>query len=193
MARYAAYMATRAAAAALLLLTSAKTGSEPPSAAAGPGLGQPVSDAEIAVWDIGVFPDGTGLPPGRGDARQGREIYRRHCLSCHGARGKGGSAMALAGAQYGLTGDYPQKTVGTYWPYAATLFDFNRRAMPMQAPGSLTDDEVYAVTAYLLFLNGIVGEDERMDAVSLPRVQMPNRDGFLPMAAPPRDAPPGRP
>lgn len=161
---------------------SMPVGSEPP---AGPGLGRQVSPEEIAHSDVTVFPDGAGLPPGRGDARAGETVYRRDCLACHGPDGLGGSAEPLAGAQRGLTDEYPEKTVGSYWPFATTLFDFNRRTMPPHAPGSLTGDEAYAVTAYLLFLNGIVEENQVLDAAALARLRMPNRDGFVPVDARP--------
>jgi len=125
------------------------------------------------------MPDGTGLPPGRGTARDGEALYRTHCISCHGEGGLGDSGDQLAGAKMKLTDDYPEKTIGTYWPYATTLFDFIRRAKPMQTPGSLTSDEVYALVAYLLNLNGIIAPDAVMDAASLPKVVMPNRNGFV--------------
>ena len=146
---------------------------------AGPGLGTPASDAEVAAWDISVMPDGSGLPAGSGSAVEGKKVYEKKCLSCHGPRGEGASADQLAFAQMGLTDEWPEKTIGNYWPYATTLFDFNRRSMPMQAPGSLSDAENYAVTAYLLYLNGIIGEHEVLDAKSLAKVRMPNRDGFI--------------
>ena len=145
----------------------------------GPALGQPVSKQEIAPWDIGIMPDGEGLPKGSGTAKQGRAVYEKHCASCHGPEGSGGTADQLAGAKMGLTSDYPEKTIGTYWPYATTLFDMTRRSMPTNAPGTLTNDEVYAVTAYLLYLNRIIGEKDQMNARTLPKVKMPNRDGFI--------------
>lgn len=127
------------------------------------------------------MPDGRGLPPGEGDARQGKVVYQACCQSCHGPNGQGGSADRLAFAQMGLTDEWPEKTIGNYWPYATTLFDFNRRAMPMDNPGSLSNDEVYAVTAYLLYLNGIIAETAVMNAQTLAKVRMPNRDGFIDM------------
>ena len=146
---------------------------------AGPNLGQPASRAAIARWEMGVMPDGTGLPPGSGTASQGKAIYAQQCLSCHGPGGQGDSADQLAGAQMGLASEYPEKTIGSYWPFATTLFDMTRRSMPMQNPGSLTDDEAYAVTAYLLYLNAIINESEIMSAKTLPKVKMPNRHGFI--------------
>lgn len=144
-------------------------------------LGQEVPPGLIADWDIDVMADGSGLPPGRGGVAEGRVLYRQHCAVCHGPDGQGGSADRLAGADPGLTGEWPEKTVGNYWPYASTLFDFIRRAMPMTAPGSLDADETYALVAYLLYLNDIVAADAIMDQQTLPAVQMPNRGGFLPI------------
>jgi len=145
----------------------------------GPNLGQPALPEQIQQWDISVFPDGEGLPPGSGSVREGEKFYQQECIACHGTGGIGGSADQLAGAQRGLTSEYAEKTIGTYWPYATTLFDMIRRSMPMNAPGSLTDDEVYAVTAYLLYLNNIIAEGEVMNAETLPEIQMPNENGFI--------------
>ncbi|BBA32554.1 uncharacterized protein sS8_0589 [Methylocaldum marinum] len=144
----------------------------------GPKLGRPASPGEIAGQDINVFPDGSGLPPGQGTAREGKPVYDAVCASCHGPAGIGGSAGELAGGGL-LTGPHPDKNIGTYWPYATTLFDFIRRSMPLHAPRSLNDDQVYAVTAYLLLINDIIGEREEMNAGTLPRVTMPNRNGFI--------------
>src|SRR5437879_4617480 len=137
-----------------------------------PAFGAAVSAEEVARWDISVPPSGAGLPKGGGSARQGLKVYEEKCQSCHGAKGAGKPADPLAGKA-------PLRTVGSYWPYATTLFDYVRRAMPITNPLSLTDDEVYAVSAYVLFLNGIVGEDAVMNAQTLPQVKMPNRDGFV--------------
>lgn len=144
-----------------------------------PQLGYAANSAEIAAWSIGVFPDGTGLPEGSGSVIEGKAVYNQHCRVCHGPKGQGGSAEELAGAEHGLIEDEPDKTIGTYWPYATTLFDFTRRSMPLNAPGSLNDNEVYAVTAYLLYLNGIIEKKQVMDAARLTRIIMPNRNGFL--------------
>jgi len=144
-----------------------------------PGFGEPLSPAEIALWDISIPPSGAGLPPGSGSAREGLKVYEQKCLACHGAKGTGKPADALAGGIGSLASNKPLRTVGSYWPYATTLFDYVRRAMPMNNPLSLSDDEVYAVSAYVLFLNGIVSEDAVMNAQSLPQVKMPNRDGFV--------------
>lgn len=146
---------------------------------AGPKLGQPASREAIDSWEIGIMPDGEGLPAGRGSASEGKVIYEKLCITCHGPKGVGDSADRLAGAQMGLTSEYPEKTIGTYWPYSTTLFDMVRRSMPMTAPGSLSNDQVYAVTAYLLYLNNIIAEEDIMDAEALPQVKMPNRDGFI--------------
>ncbi len=145
----------------------------------GPGLGKTIPPAEIAQWDISVFPEGAGLPEGEGTADEGEKIYQRHCLVCHGKNGLGASADQLAGAKMGLTSDYPEKTIGNYWPYSTTLFDMIRRSMPMTSPGVLNDDEVYAVTAYLLYLNGLIDKNDRINAKTLPRIKMPNAEGFI--------------
>ncbi|WP_338768911.1 cytochrome c [Massilia sp. METH4] len=142
------------------------------------GLGQTPTAAQIRGWDIDVRGDGAGLPAGRGSVRQGQAIYQARCLACHGENGEKGTAPRLAGGQGTLASKAPVLTVGSYWPYAPTLFDYIRRAMPLDAPQSLTADEVYAVTAYTLHLNGIVAADAVLDAKSLGAIRMPNRDGF---------------
>jgi S-disulfanyl-L-cysteine oxidoreductase SoxD len=144
-----------------------------------PALGTAVSAEEVAPWDISIPPSGAGLPKGGGTARQGLRVYEQKCVACHGAKGVGKPADALVGGSGSLASKAPLRTVGSYWPYATTLFDYVRRAMPITNPLSLSDDEVYAVSAYLLYLNGIVGEDEQMNAQSLPQVKMPNRGGFI--------------
>jgi cytochrome c len=150
-----------------------------PPAGKPPALGVAVSAEEVARWDISIPPSGAGLPKGGGTARQGLRVYEQKCLACHGAKGVGKPADALAGGVGSLASKTPLRTVGSYWPYATTLFDYVRRAMPITNSLSLSDDEVYAATAYVLYLSGIVGEDEQMDAKSLPQVKMPNRDGFI--------------
>jgi S-disulfanyl-L-cysteine oxidoreductase SoxD len=149
-----------------------------PPAPKGPSLGVPVSAEDIAAVDVSVGPDGAGLPPGSGTPKQGAEVYATKCIMCHGPEGANGVNDRLVGGQGTLKSAAPVKTIGSYWPYATTVFDYVRRAMPYPAPHSLTDAEVYALTAYLLHLNGIIGPDDVMDATSLPKVKMPNRGGF---------------
>jgi len=144
------------------------------------GLGRPVTENQIKAWNIDIGPSGAGLPPGSGTATTGETIYQQKCASCHGDKGQGGIANRLVGGG-NLNTDKPVKTVGSFWPYATTIFDYVKRAMPHQAPQSLTDDQVYALTAYILYMNQIVSKDEVMNAKSLPLVKMPNRDGFLPV------------
>jgi cytochrome c len=145
-----------------------------------PQLGRPIAPADIAPWDISIPPDGAGLPLGSGTVAQGEVVYVATCQQCHGERGAGKPNDPLAGGQGTLAGPgMPVKTVGSYWPYATTLFDYIRRAMPVTAPKSLTDEQVYALSAYILNLNGIVGVDAVMNAQTLPAVRMPNRDGFV--------------
>jgi S-disulfanyl-L-cysteine oxidoreductase SoxD len=151
----------------------------PPPAGKPPALGASVSAEEVARWDISIPPSGAGLPKGSGSARQGLQVYEQKCLACHGAKGVGKPADALVGGVGSLASKTPLRTVGSYWPYATTLFDYVRRSMPITNPLSLSDDEVYAVSAYVLYLNGIVSEDDQMNAQSLPLVKMPNRDGFI--------------
>ena len=147
------------------------------------GFGTPATAEEIAAIDIDAMPDGRGLPPGEGGYEAGKQVYTMHCLACHGAdlggvAGTGGAA--LIGGRGSLASGKPKKTVESYWPYASTLFDFTKRAMPFHTPGSLTDDEVYAVSAYILAEGNIIGKDEVMNAQTLPKVVMPNVDGFIP-------------
>jgi cytochrome c len=142
-------------------------------------LGRTPTQAEIDGWNIDVRPDGQGLPPGRGSVTQGREIFASTCAACHGDKGQGGLADRLVGGIGTLAQPKPVRTVGSFWPYATTLFDFVRRAMPFNAPGSLSADQVYAVSAYVLSLNGIVPDDTVLDATSLPKIVMPNRNGFI--------------
>ncbi len=150
----------------------------------GPNLGKPVSLTLIKQWDMDVFPDGKGLPKGEGSVALGKDIYIKHCLSCHGVDGTGDSADELAGANHTLIDNPPDKTIGTYWPSATTLFDFTRRAMPLNSPGILTNNELYAVTAYLLYLNKIINKDMIVNANYLAKIKMPNRNGFINMYKP---------
>ena len=143
-------------------------------------FGRPATPDEIALWDIDVRPDGKGLPPGSGTAAQGKQIFADNCAGCHGDNGVGGLKDRLVGGQGTLASDAPIKTVGSFWPYATTLFDYVRRAMPYQAPGSLSNDDTYAVAAYILSLNGILPTDGKLDHDILPKLRMPNRDGFVP-------------
>jgi len=143
-------------------------------------LGRAATVEEVKELNITVLPNGEGLPVGSGSVQRGREIYERSCAVCHGLQGKGnGEYPALVGGIGSLKSDKPVLTIGSYWPYATTVWDYTRRSMPYERPGTLSDDEVYAVTAYLLKLNNIVGETESLDQNSLPRVQMPNRNGFV--------------
>jgi hypothetical protein len=151
------------------------------------GFGKPATEDEIRAWDIDVMPDGTGLPPGRGTVARGRELYRLQCASCHGPKGEGGEFEPLVGRQprkgfpFGRrVSPRLQQTIGNYWPYATTLYDYINRAMPQAAPGTLPPDDVYSLVAYLLFLNELLEEDAVMDRESLPRVVMPARDRFVP-------------
>lgn len=144
------------------------------------GLGRAPTAEEIKAWDVTIPPDGKGLPPGSGTAAQGEPIYAHRCASCHGERGENPKYDRLVGGNGTLNTDKPVKTVGSYWPFATTLWSYINRAQPFDEPGSLTHEQVYAVTAYLLYLNGIVGEHDVLDARTLPAVRMPNRDGFVP-------------
>jgi mono/diheme cytochrome c family protein len=144
----------------------------------GPNLGVPATPEEIAGWDISVGPDGQALPPGSGTPAAGAAVFAVKCAACHGPQGEGLLNDRLVGGQGSLTTDRAVKTIGSYWPYATTVFDYVRRAMPYVQPHSLTDDETYALTAYLLQLNGIITQDTVIDAKSLPAVEMPNRDNF---------------
>ena len=143
------------------------------------GSGQDISDDDLSAWDISIEPDGEGLPSGSGSVSAGADIYAAKCAQCHGETGTEGPTDPVAGGIGSLTTEAPAKTVGSFWPYATTLFDYTRRAMPYDAPQSLSADETYAVTAYVLHLNGIVEEDAVLDAASLPAVAMPNKDGFV--------------
>ena len=174
-----AALAVAALAVALISTAAAQTKAPAKGAISSPGLGQPATAAEIATWDIDIPPSGKGLPAGSGTVAAGEGVYKQHCAACHGPKGEGKPNDSLVGGQGKLAGKGPApKTVGSYWPYATTVFDYVRRAMPWNAPRSLSDNDVYAVTAYLLHQNGIVGADAVMDARTLPQVKMPNRDSF---------------
>jgi cytochrome c len=148
------------------------------ASAQSPNLGKPISPAEIAPWDINILPDGTGLPPGSGTPAEGARVYAAKCSVCHGQDGKGGTSTRLVGGEP-IKNMESEKTIASFWPYATTLFDYIRRAMPWRQPRSLTNEEVYALTAYILSLNKLIGESETINALTLPKVRMPNRDGFI--------------
>jgi S-disulfanyl-L-cysteine oxidoreductase SoxD len=143
-----------------------------------PRLGKPIGQADIAEWDINILPDGSNLPPGSGVAAEGAAIFAEKCALCHGDHGQGGHAVRLIGgpAKASLDGG---KTIANYWPYATTLFDFIRRSMPFTQPRSLTDHEVYSLVAYLLAENKLISDNDEMNAATLPKVRMPNRDNFV--------------
>jgi cytochrome c len=143
------------------------------------GLGRAAKPDEIKAWDLAISPDGKELPPGSGSSAEGARIYAASCAACHGKTGQEGPNDVLVGGQGTLNTNKPVKTVGSYWPYATTVWDYINRAMPYNKPGSLTSGQVYAVTAYLLSLNGIIKEDAVMNAKTLPQVKMPNRNGFI--------------
>jgi cytochrome c len=152
------------------------------SAADAPGLGKPITEQDIAAWDIAAMPSGAGLPAGSGNAVQGAKVFAEKCAVCHGDGGKGGTVVRgpLFGGPPLSSGIDAPKTVGNFWGHATTLFDFTRRAMPFNQPRQqLTADDIYATTAYILFLNKIIGENDVMDAKTLPQVKMPNRDNFI--------------
>jgi cytochrome c len=175
--------------AAILVVAAVVVAQSPPRRA---GLGTPATQEQVAALDIDVGPDGAGLPPGGGSAREGAGVYAQTCAACHGANGEGGTADPLVGAEPKETlpfgpdyerwrGGRPDVpfTIGNYWPYATTIFDYVRRAMPASAPGSLTADETYALTAWLLARNGIIADAAVMNAETLPRVRMPARARFV--------------
>jgi S-disulfanyl-L-cysteine oxidoreductase SoxD len=159
---------------------SARQAQQPPRL----GIGRAATADEIKKIDIDVRPDGAGLPEGKGTVADGAKIYAVKCQSCHGANGQGGSADRLVDRESGKNWDFATnaklvKTVGNYWPYATTLYDYTNRAMPFAQPGTLTADETYSLVAYILALNKIVPEDAVMDRATLPKVVMPSRDRFV--------------
>ena len=165
----------------ILAAAIAVTASSAILAEEGPNLGRVATPEEIASYDIDASPDGQGLPPGSGTAKQGEKVYAQKCLGCHGPKGKDGPVMQLVGGN-GTIGieKRPLKTVGSFWPYATSVFAYARRSMPFYNSKSLSNDELYATTAYILYLNGLIGENDVMKAQTLAKVQMPNRDGFFP-------------
>jgi S-disulfanyl-L-cysteine oxidoreductase SoxD len=160
------------------------------------GVGRAPTAEEVKAWDLTIPPNGQGLPPGQGNAVLGKDVYADRCAACHGDNGDDPKYRALVGGRGPLTsaelsenldwvlGGKPVLTIGRFWPYATTLWSYINRAQPFDEPGSLTHDEVYAVTAYLLYLNGIIGEADVLDGRTLPAVKMPNRDGFVPDSRP---------
>jgi cytochrome c len=143
------------------------------------GVGRPPTPEEIRNLESAIAPDGTGLPPGSGTVVDGRQLFAAQCARCHGPEGEGGVGARLVGGQGTLASPRPLKTVGSFWPYATTLWDYVNRAMPFDRPGLLSPPEVYAAVAFVLNLNGIIDESQVMDAATLPKVKMPNRDGFV--------------
>ena len=150
----------------------------------GPKLGVPATPEQVAGWDVSVGPDGATLPPGSGTAAAGKTVYEAKCLACHGVEGAGQPNDRLVGGQGTMRDAAPIRTIGSYWPYATTLWDYVNRAMPFDRPGMLPPDDVYSVVAFVLQLNGIVSANDVLDANSLPKIRMPNRDGFIPDARP---------
>jgi len=172
-------MSTRKLIAAAALALACGTGA---AQAQSPGLGKPLSEADIKQWDIAILPDGSNLPPGSGTPAKGAKIFAEKCSACHGDAGKGGVAPyypALVGGQPLTNGIDTVKTIANYYAYPTTIFDYTRRGMPYNMPRSLTDDEVYSLTAYILALNNLIVQDDVMDANTLPKVKMPNRDNFI--------------
>jgi mono/diheme cytochrome c family protein len=171
-------MSSRVTIIALVVIFVASAASA--AAPAPPKLGRPATPDEIARIDISIPPDGKGLPSGSGSVAQGAAVFAQKCEVCHGANGAGTpSGDRLVGGIGSLNTANPVKTVSSYWPYATTVFDYIRRAMPITNPQSLQNDEVYAVMAYILSIDNIVPKDAVLDAQSLPKVQMPNRAGFV--------------
>ena len=164
---------------AALLLVAAWFAAALVQAADGPKLGRELTPDEVRKVDITVAPDGSGLPPGSGSVAAGAALYAQKCQGCHGQDGAGKPQDQLTGGVGSLASGKPVKTPVSFWPSATTLFDYIRRAMPITAPESLTNNEVYALTAYLLSIDGVVGKDAVVDAKSLPQVKMPNREGFV--------------
>ena len=145
----------------------------------GPGLGVAIDPKDASAWDLDISPAGAGLPAGHGSAREGASVYAEFCQSCHGKSGQSGKADELVGGVGTLTTRDAERTVGSFWPYATSVFDYIRRAMPWGRPGTLSDDQLYAVTAWILAENRIIASDDDMNALTLPKVEMPNRNGFF--------------
>ena len=180
--RYATYMHKYAmlAVAALLFALGVVSSGRSAEDQAEYGLGRLATEEEIRAWNIDVVPSGDGLPAGQGTVKQGAQVFATKCAACHGPTGTEGPKDRLVGGQNTLATSKPIKTIGSYWPYATTLYDYIHRAMPFNAPQSLTPDETYSVIAWLLFQNKVIAEDAVIDAQSLPKIEMPNRNGFVP-------------
>jgi len=159
----------------MMLATAAALSAQSPKY----GVGRPPTPEQIHDLGTAIAPDGSGLPEGSGTVAAGQEMFAARCSKCHGEKAEGAVGPTLVGGQGTLATAKPLKTVGSYWPYATTVWDYINRAMPFDQPGLLKPPEVYAVVAYILNLNGIIGNDQVMDAKSLPKVKMPNRDGFV--------------
>ena len=164
---------------AALAISCVRSGSSADDRVTGYGLGRAATEEEIRAWNIDVSSSGGGLPPGKGTVRQGAEVYAAKCAKCHGPTGTEGPYDVLVGGRDTLKTTKPLKTIGSYWPYATTLYDYINRAMPFDAPQSLTSDEIYAVIAWLLYQNKIIAEKTVLDASTLQTVDMPNRLGFI--------------
>jgi S-disulfanyl-L-cysteine oxidoreductase SoxD len=162
-----------------MLATLALAGATSAQAQSSYGIGRPATAAEIAGWNIDIDSEGHNLPPGNGTVSHGHEVFDQQCAACHGAKGEGGIGDRLVGGQGTLATPNPVRTVGSYWPYASTLFDYIRRAMPQNAPQSLSNDDVYAVSAYVLYLNRLLPADATLDASTLSAIKMPNRSMFV--------------
>ena len=164
---------------ALIIITQGIAAADVSFGATNPNLGEILPAEYVDQVDFVVMPNGDGLPHGSGNAVSGKKIFNVQCVACHGNEAKGGINGDLAGGHGTINGTLPKKTVGSYWPYATILFDYIRRAMPYQTPGTLTNDEIYALTAYILYLNNIVTEKEIMSSETLPKTKMPNSEGFV--------------
>jgi cytochrome c len=165
----------------LLIVTGCATEGEKSATVQTPHLGRAMTEVELAFWDSSILVDGSNLPPGSGTSSQGAAIYVQKCAACHGPTGAETNTRLtpLIGGRGSLASEQPVKTLGSYWPYPTIVFDYIRRAMPYNAPKTLSNDEVYALTAYLLQANGIIDETTALDRTSLPAVKMPNREGFV--------------
>ena len=158
----------------LLMAAGAASADEPKY-----GFAVPATDEDVALTYLSIQPDGANLPEGSGTAIDGEPVYQAHCASCHGVEGEGGLANRLVGGRGTLASDEPVRTLGSFWPYATTVFNYTRRSMPYQEPMSLSNDDYYALTAWMLNKNDIIAADTVLDKESLPEVDMPNRDGFI--------------